>query len=148
MIRTMNAEDVAEVLEVRTSTIENAMTMEALEAYGITEDSVIEGMKSHTRGWVCEINARIVGFSMASRTNGEVLVLAILPSVEGRGIGARLLGEARDWLFSVGYDEIWLKTTPDPSLRAYGFYLHQGWKPSGTIEDEDEVFVLAARDQP
>lgn len=143
----MNADDVAEVLEVRTSTIENAMTMQALEAYGITEESVIEGMRSHTQGWVCEIDGRIVGFAMASRSNGEVLVLAVLPDFEGRGIGAHLLEEARDWLFSVGYDEIWLKTTPDPSLRAYGFYLKQGWKPSGTIEDEDEVFVLTAKEK-
>ena len=47
----------------------------------------------------------------------------------------------RDRLFESGHDDIWLVTTHDPSFRAYGFYLSQGWVATGEINDQEEKFV-------
>jgi hypothetical protein len=41
------------------------------------------------------------------------------------------LQAAEDWLWSAGCEEIWLVTGNDPTLRAYGFYLHLGWTAVG-----------------
>ena len=34
------------------------------------------------------------------------------------------------------------ETTPNPSLRAYGFYAALGWQCTGRIVREDEVLML------
>lgn len=142
MIRRMRTSDLPEVFSVRTSTIENAISLEKLEEYGITEESLIRSMNSHVKGWVFEESDKIIGFVMGDQSNGEVQVLAVLPDCEKAGVGATLLKQVQDWLFSTGHGQIWLKTTPDPSLRAYGFYKHLGWQATGEIDDEDEIFVL------
>jgi GNAT superfamily N-acetyltransferase len=83
--------------------------------------------------------------TMGDSTNAELTVIAVLPDYEGRGIGKRLLSEVENWLFSLGHKELWLVTTPDPDLRAYNFYVKRGWVPTGEIIDEDEKFVLSAK---
>ncbi len=64
---------------------------------------------------------------MADRNEGELLVIALLPEYEGRGIGAELMQRAEDWLAENGCTRAWLTTELDQSLRAYGFYKHRGW---------------------
>jgi ribosomal protein S18 acetylase RimI-like enzyme len=49
-------------------------------------------------------------------------VIAVLKEYEGNGIGRRLLRLVEDWLFSEGWDELWLTTDRDETLRAVGFY--------------------------
>lgn len=117
--RPMKIDDLPAALELRFSTVENAVTLEELEQdYGITPQSLAESMKTHVRGWLCENEGRVVGFSMGDRSNGEVQVVAVRPGYEGLGIGKILLAGARDWLFSEGHDEIWLGANPDPGVRA------------------------------
>jgi len=62
-------------------------------------------------------------------------VIAVLPDYENRGIGAELLSRVEDWLWSAGWEQIWLTTDLNPALRAYGFYQRQGWVDH-KIEDE------------
>jgi len=76
---------------------------------------------------VCEAGDKVVGFSMADRSTGELWVIAVLPEFEGRGIGARLMRLAEDWLWAASCTEAWLTTSIDPTLRAYGFYRKLGW---------------------
>lgn len=54
-------------------------------------------------------------------------VIAVLPEFEEQGFGGRQLARVEEWLWSLGWEEIWLTTDPDPALRAYGFYRHHGW---------------------
>ena len=127
-IRQITDADVAGLFPVRVATRENALSLEELAGFGITEESV-RGMleaDSH-RGWLWEEAGRIVGFAMGNRKNGEMWVIALLPAFEGRGIGAQLITRVEDWLWSEGWSEIWLTTDIDPALRAYGFYRKQGW---------------------
>ena len=50
------------------------------------------------------------------------------PSMKAAIKGARLLKRVEEWLAEQGCSEIWLTTDVDQSLRAYGFYISQGWK--------------------
>ena len=69
----------------------------------------------------------MLGFAIGNGGTGEMWVIALLPEAEGRGIGARLLGRVEAWLWSLGWDRIWLTTDLDRGLRADGFYRRQGW---------------------
>lgn len=145
MIREMTAADLPEAFLVRTATRENVITLETLSSYGITEASLAEAMIFDVKGWVSESAGRITGFVMGDKSTGEMQVLAILPDFENKGIGSKLLLKVTEWLFSNGHQQLWLKTTPNQSFRAYGFYQHFGWMPTGKMDSEDEVFVLSKR---
>jgi ribosomal protein S18 acetylase RimI-like enzyme len=138
----MKREDVDAVLHLRTLTRENALTMEELAERGITPESTSRLLEEDVKGWVCEESGEILGFAMGDGRSGEVLVLAVLPEHEGRGIGRRLLSSVQDWLFSRGHSELWLLENPDPAVRAYGFYRSLGWLPTGEFRGEEQVLKL------
>ena len=139
----MTTDDIPASLAGRVSTIENRINMEDLERdYGVTPKSLSEAMKLHVKGWICEDTGTVVGFAMGDRSNGEVSVVAVLPAYERNGIGKNLLMRVRNWLFSKGHEEIWLCATPDPNIRAYGFYRKLGWRVAGNTESGDEVMKL------
>lgn len=126
--REIRTEDIPALFAVRVATRENAYTREELHALGITEDSVKERLVTSHAGWLCEVDGRVVGFSMADKRTGEMWVIAVLPAFEGKGVGARLLHLAERWLWTQGWREAWLTTSVDPAPRAYGFYRRQGWE--------------------
>ena len=135
--------DLPSAFAVRLSTIENAVTMEELEEdYGITPESLSKAMESDVHGWICEDDGKVVGFSMGDRSSGEVQVVAVLPTHECSGIGKNLLSHVQDWLFSEGYEDVWLLANPDPNIRASGFYRELGWKATGIMRGYDEVLKL------
>jgi ribosomal protein S18 acetylase RimI-like enzyme len=105
IFREICARDIEELLDVRAATRENAIPRQRLAQMGITPTSVGEGLASGaTKGWVCSWESRIVGFCMGDWQRGEVLVLAVLPEAEGRGIGKTLLSLVIEWL-SLGMQE-------------------------------------------
>jgi GNAT superfamily N-acetyltransferase len=123
----IGANDIPSLFVVRIATRENAYTMDGLERLGITEASVTDMIKTTHRGWLCEVDKQVIGFAIGNRKNGEMWVIAVLPEYEGKGVGKELLIRVEDWLWSEGWNEIWLTTGIDPSLRAYRFYRSQGW---------------------
>lgn len=125
--RELTVADIPALFDLRPRTRENALTVEELQRLGITPQSIADSLVQTTRGWVCEEAGRIVGFSMADRTTGELLVIAVLPEYEGKGVGGRLMALAEDWLAASGCTRAWLTTDVDTSLRAYGFYRKRGW---------------------
>ena len=142
--REMLPTDLPAVFELRVATRENAVTMEELEEdYGITPASLAAAMATSVKGWLCADGDRVVGFAMGDRSNGEVQVVAVRPGHEKKGIGQHLLSLVRDWLFAEGHSEIWLRSNPDPSVRAYGFYRRLGWRATGERRGEDEVLALS-----
>lgn len=143
--RQMTPEDVPATFAVRTSTLENAITMERIASdYGITPASLTAAMAVDVKGWVGVAESEIVGFAMGNRSTAEVLVAAVRPEYENLGIGKNVLAPICDWLFAAGNPEIWLLTAPDPALRAYGFYQSLGWRCTGKMVRGDEVLVLRA----
>ena len=125
--REIRPDDLDAIFEVRVATWHNDRGKSELTELGITHQSVQVMMGDSHRGWLCEVDSQVVGFAMGNRSNGEMWVIAVLREYEGRGIGKRLLGLVEDWLFAEGWNEIWLTTDPDESLRAVGFYRHLGW---------------------
>lgn len=140
----MDVNDLPAVFDVRLSTIENAITIHELEEeYEVTPESLSQAMRSSVKGWLCEKSGNIIGFSMGNSSNGEVQVIVVRPEFEGKGIGKTLLGYTQKWLFSSGYDEIWLRSNPDQTVRAHGFYRKLGWQSTGEMIGEDEVLILS-----
>ena len=128
-IREITIADIPALFFVRPRTRENALTLEELRALGITPESVATELAGTTRGWLCEtVTGQVAGFCMADRSTGELLVIALLPEYEGRGIGGMLMQRAESWLSQSGCTRAWLTTDLDPTLRAYGFYRHRGWR--------------------
>ena len=125
--REILAPDVPALFDLRPRTRENAMTVEQLARLGITVESVIESFSIAHKGWLCADGAKVVGFSIADRSTGELAVVAVLPEYEGRGVGGGLMARAEAWLWDSGCTRAWLTTDVDTSLRAYGFYRHRGW---------------------
>ena len=69
-----------------------------------------------------------------------LLVLALHPNYENRGIGRELLRLVIACLQGKGHERLFLGCSPDPSVRSYGFYRHLGWSSTGTFDSNgDEV---------
>ncbi|MRD48056.1 GNAT family N-acetyltransferase [Caenimonas koreensis] len=127
-IRPITPADIPALFHVRPRTRENALTLDELRALGITPESVATWLEGSTCGWLWQTPAgEVVGFCMAEKDAGELLVIALLPEYEGRGIGGQLMQHAESWLAQSGRTRAWLTTDIDPTLRAYGFYRHRGW---------------------
>ncbi len=126
-LRLIEPQDLPAIIEVRASTRENPFSREALQALGITEESTARLLRTTHRGWLCEEAGRITGFAIGDGKTGELWVIAVRPESEGRGVGSRLIARVEDWLWSHGWQEIWLWTSADRGKRAFTFYLKRGW---------------------
>jgi GNAT superfamily N-acetyltransferase len=127
IFREITIRDILALFNIRTAVRENAYTREGLYSEGITEPAVENMLRTSHRGWLCECDAKVVGFAMANRETAEFWVIAVLPEYEGRGVGSKLLNLAENWLWEIGWKEIWLWTSLDTRLRAYSFYRKHGW---------------------
>lgn len=136
--------DIEGLFAVRARTRENPFSKEQLASLGITPESIAQAMASgRVKGWVCLHESHLVGFCSGDASTGEVLVLAVLPEYEHRGIGTTLLARVVGWLRSLVADTIWLAASSDRNSRAHGFYRSLGWRPSGETDDnDDEILVL------
>lgn len=136
--------DVEELFSVRARTRENAISRNHLATIGITAEAIAAHLASgRIKGWVCSHDSDLIGFCNGDRRSGEILVLAVLPEYERKGIGKRLLALVVNWLRSVGVNTLWLAASSSASTRAHGFYRSLGWRPNGTIDENgDEILVL------
>ena len=96
------------------------------------------------RGWVAELDGRVVGFAIGNARDGNVWALCVDPDHEGRGIGRQLHDVLIAWLFESGLTRLWLTT--DPRTRAFGFYRAAGWRATGTTPQGEQRFELAPVD--
>jgi ribosomal protein S18 acetylase RimI-like enzyme len=136
--------DIAACIELRGKTRENAVSVERLRQLGVTQASWSAGVASHDLpGYVCLEREQIVGYVFANKHTGEIVVLALLPEWEGKGIGKRLLQVIVTDLAKLGFRKLFLGCSSDPQVRSYGFYRHLGWKSTGTFDaNQDEVLEL------
>ncbi|NEQ26403.1 MAG: GNAT family N-acetyltransferase [Microcoleus sp. SIO2G3] len=127
-IRVAQVEDIETLFEIRTSVRENRQSRVELAQLGVTPRSIAHLLQTHSRAWIAETGDRAIGFALANAAEKTVFALFVLPEFEGRGTGRSLLQQAETWLWShPNIEEIWLSTTNNPALRAYGFYRHLGW---------------------
>lgn len=130
-------DDVETLFEIRTSVVENYQSREEIAELGITPESVAKMLETDCCAWIAEIEERSIGFSIANVTEKTIVGMFVLPAFEGQGVGRALMQAAETWCWSKEIEEIWLLTGNDPSLRAYGFYLHLNWIPVGVESDGD-----------
>jgi len=141
--------DAPEIITLRGQTRENAITVSGLASIGITAESWGKRIEAgDLSGHVCAEYGRIVGYCFGDKHTGEILVLALLPEYESRGIGRALLSRVAEDLWCLGFKRLFLGCSRDPSSRSYGFYRHLGWRPTGAFDAHgDEILELLWQDK-
>jgi GNAT superfamily N-acetyltransferase len=132
LFREANLEDIPALSEIRLSVKENALS----DSRRITREMYVDYLSVSGKGWLCEVDEEVVGFSVASTGDSSIWALFVKPAHEGRGIGKRLLKLATSWLFETGAEGVILSTAA--YTRADRFYERQGWK-RGDLKPDGEV---------
>lgn len=117
--------DIAQIQFVRNAVKENMLSDPAL----VPDEDVAAYITNRGKGWVCEVDKRVVGFSIVDLVENNVWALFVHPDFDGRGIGKKLHQVMMDWYFVQTNKKIWLGT--EPKSRAETFYRMQGWKEVG-----------------
>ena len=126
IFREAEIKDISQIQFVRNAVKENRLSDPAL----VPDKDVAEYMTNRGKGWVCEMDEKIVGFAIVDLIENNVWALFVQPDFEAKGIGKKLHQIMMDWYFLQTKEKIWLGT--DPDSRAYRFYQMQGWKEIGT----------------
>jgi len=136
--------DAHECVRLRGMTRENAVSTERLASIGITAHSWAADIDSgKLPGWIAEHQGSMVGYCFGDSTTGEVVVLALLPAFESKGIGRTLLSLVTRHLRTLGHETLFLGCAADPAVRSHGFYRHLGWRSRGEIDHHgDEILEL------
>jgi len=125
IIREALVSDIKQIQKVRNSVIENPLSNPAL----VTDQDCEEFMTVRGKGWVCEIDGKIVGFSIADLKDNNIWALFIQPGFDKRGIGRKLHDLMLNWYFAQTKETVWLGTAP--GTRAELFYRKSGWTEIG-----------------
>lgn len=135
----------AEYIQLRGLTRENAISQETLGSLGITAKSWACDIEAEgTQGFIAQEREQLVGYCFGDVASGEILVLAVLPNFEGRGVGQTLLSLVVEKLRLQGCTRLVLGCSPDPKVRSFGFYRRLGWCSTGTLDaNGDEILELA-----
>lgn len=143
-------ERAADYIRLRGLTRENAVPAERLAALGITAATWSEDIRrGELTGTMALAGDTLVGYGFGSLSTGEVVVLALDPAFEGRGLGRQLLQAVVDALRRAGHTRLFLGCAADPAVRSHGFYRHLGWRSTGTVDRYgDEVLELPATSGP
>jgi GNAT superfamily N-acetyltransferase len=124
-IRIASEADMAAMHRIRMAVRENRL----LDPTAIQPQDYRSFLHERGRGWVAELEGRIVGFAIADATRANIWALFTDPAAEGRGIDRALHHEMVSWLFAAGVERIWLST--DAGTRASRFYEAAGWRFAG-----------------
>ena len=130
------AADIPAMSAIRLAVLENRLRDPSRVTLKMYEDY----LEALGRGWVCEHDGAVVGFSYADRDAGSIWALFVDPKHEGAGIGKQLLALATSYLFEQGHARVILSTGPD--TRADRFYTAQGWQRSHRDGDAEACFLL------
>lgn len=143
-LRRARPDDAPFCVTLRGLTRENAVSASRLQELGITAATWAADIASNALpGWVAVSADGLLGYCFGASDSGEVVVLALHPSAEGRGLGKRLLQLVVDDLRSLGHRRLFLGCSSDPQVRSYGFYRHLGWRSTGRLDAlGDELLEL------
>ena len=132
--------DIPQMQIARHAVKENRLSNPALVTDADCEDFITRRGK----GWVCEANGTVVGFSIADLVEHNVWALFVHPDFEQRGIGRKLHDVMMEWFFEQTDASVWLST--DPVTRAFKFYTAAGWTHAGFQPNGEARFEMS-RDQ-
>lgn len=117
--------DIPQIQIVRNSVKENTLSDPGL----VTDNDCKEFITMRGKGWVCEIDNRIVGFAIADLKDNNIWALFLDPAFEKKGIGRQLHNTMLDWYFAQTKSPVWLGTSFN--TRAERFYRKAGWAEVG-----------------
>lgn len=132
IFREATVHDIENYMMVRMAVKENILSNPALVSH---EDNV-DYLTKYGKGWVCEMDHKIVGFSIVGLAQRNIWALFVLPEYEGKGIGKKLHDLMLNWYFKQTTDTVWLGTSPN--TRAEKFYKKAGWTSAG-MNGKDEI---------
>ncbi|WP_310556670.1 GNAT family N-acetyltransferase [Flavobacterium sp.] len=135
-IREAKIDDIKQIQIVRNAVTENTLSNPDL----VTDEDCKEFITVRGKGWVCEINNQIVGFSVVDLRENNVWALFLKPEFEKKGIGKQLHDVMIDWYFKQTKNNIWLGTSPN--TRAEIFYRKAGWIEIGIHENNEIKFEM------
>ena len=118
--------DIKQIQRVRNLVTENTLSDPNL----VTDKDCEEFIMVRGKGWVCEIDNQIVGFSIADLKDNNIWALFLQPEFENLGIGRQLHDVMLDWYFNQTKNNVWLGTSPN--TRAETFYRKSGWAEIST----------------
>ena len=125
-IREAVIDDIKQIQRVRNSVTENTLS----ETNLVTDKDCEEFIIVRGKGWECEIDNQIVGFSIADLKDNNIWAVFLQPEFENLGIGRQLHDIMLDWYFNQTKNNVWLGTSPN--TRAETFYRKSGWTEIGT----------------
>lgn len=136
IIREAKTEDIEQLQFIRNSVKENALSNPNLVTYQDYETYInVKG-----KGWVCELDNRIVGFAIVDLKENNIWALFIAPEFESKGIGKALHDRMLEWYFMQTKEKVWLSTAFD--TRAAKFYKIAGWTEVGMHGTKEVKFEM------
>lgn len=140
IIREARPEDIPGIQFVRNSVKENTLSDPNL----VTDKDCEEFLFERGKGWVCEIDDKVVGFSIVDLAENNIWALFLHPDFEKQGIGRELHDVMLNWYFEQTKEKVWLGTSP--GTRAEMFYKQSGWKEIGTHGKNETKFEMTFDD--
>lgn len=132
--------DVKQLYAVRLSVKENRLPNPDF----ISEREYEKYLMHFGKGWLCETDGQVVGFSIVGLSQRNVWALFVRPEYEGKGIGRQLHDLMLDWYFQQTTETVWLGT--GPNTRAESFYRNAGWRDAGKRPNGEIKFEMSVQD--
>lgn len=129
-------EDIKQMQLIRNSVTENTLSDPSL----VTDEAYLDFIKNRGKGWVCEIDNYIVGFSIVDLMEHNIWALFVHPNYEKQGIGKQLHNVMLNWYFNQTSKNVWLGTAP--GTRAEKFYRTLGWADIGNHGTREIKFEM------
>lgn len=139
ILREATIADIPQIQVVRNSVRENRLSNPAL----VTDKDCETFITVRGKGWVCEIDSKVVGFAIADLQDKNIWALFVHPDFENQGIGRLLHNRMLDWYFEQGEEKVWLGTAP--GTRAEQFYTYAGWTAVG-MHGKETKFEMTKED--
>ncbi len=136
-IRECTISDIPQIQMIRNLVKENMLSNPNL----VTDKDCEIFITERGKGWVCEIDNTIVGFSIVDLVDKNVWALFMHPDYEAMGFGKKLQHVMLNWYFSKTTETIWLGTAP--KTRAEEFYTRTGWSKVGIVNKGETKFEMS-----
>lgn len=136
LIRAATADDVETLCAIRTSVVQNHLSLEQMADRGITPQVLVDTLNAAPCAWIAEVDGQAAGFSMVDLAEGEVFAMFVQPAYENLGLGRQLMAKAEAALFE-HHDRLYLVTDGRDEVRANGFYQRLGWCVADHVDGDD-----------
>lgn len=139
-IREATIADIKQIQIVRNAVKENTLSNPNL----VTDEDCKIFLTVRGKGWACEKDNQIIGFSIADLKGHNIWALFVHPDFDKQGIGRQLHDIMLEWYFSQTKETVWLGTSP--ASRAESFYRKAGWKETGRYGKGEIKFEMTYED--